>query len=430
MSTAEVNAVRDRIRFVVKSRGIVNSFERAGQVASRFGLTAARMEARLRRYADVVAEAGFRPSLPITARVLARNPRVAVGLQARGVELCVHGLIHNDLTRLPEAAQAGQIEEACEVFRHHCISFVGFRSPYLKHNAATLAAVEKAGFEYDSNLPFYWRPTQSLGDLSPREQDGLERGLRFYDPRSYPEERSLPRFVGGLVEIPVSLPDDEMLLDRMSLSSGRVGKVWVEMIQTALARGELLTLQLHPERLSILEGPLRDVLRIARTGGGAWLATLGEVAAWWKARTAVSLAVQTVGPGTHRVGADGGLRAGVSLVRPATGAVTAVQVPGTITCPRRPLVGVAPGAPASLRRRIRELGYFIDNSDTIDDPRDCAIRIESSAAAEDVGRLLDACDRPLLREGIWPLPYRAALAVTGDIDCLTLGDFLRRFWRG
>ena len=44
--------------------------------------------------------------------------------------------------------------------------------------------------------------------------------------------------------------------------------------------------------------------------------------------------------------------------------------------------------------------------------------------------LLRGLDHPLLMSRTWPRPYDAAMAVTGDIDCLTLGDFLRRFREG
>lgn len=416
-----------RVKFVVRSRGIANSAERMKQVASRFGLSAGRMERRLTRYADVVAEAGCRPSFPITARVLARNPQVAIGLLAKGVELCVHGLVHNDLSELPPETQEEQIEAACAVFRKHGVAFTGFRSPYLRYNAATLAAVEKAGFAYDSNLPFYWQPLHSLRALSAHQRDGLERGLRFYDPRTHPQERSLPRLVGNLAEIPVSLPDDEILLDRMSLSPERVAEVWVEMAEAALARGELLTLQLHPERLSLLEGALREVLRTVGREGACWLATLGEIAAWWRARVAGGLVVETATDGTHQVRTSGTVLGGLRLVVPATGSQTAVTVPGTVACPHRPLVGLDPEAAPDLRVKIREIGYFVDI--TVD-KRMYALYVESRTRPDDVERMLSVCDRPLLKEGIWPAPHTCAFAATGDIDCLTIGDFLRRLRGG
>jgi peptidoglycan/xylan/chitin deacetylase (PgdA/CDA1 family) len=238
-------------------------------------------------------------------------------LADHGVELCVHGLFHNDLSRLSAEEQARQIEQAVEIFKKHRIAFRGFRSPYLKYNEATLQSVQEMGFEYDSNMPFYWAPPDLEGRLGRLQADGLRRGLRFYNPARYPEQRSLPRFVGDIVEIPVSLPDDEILLDRMGMPLEAIGTVWQHMASMALERGDLLTLQLHPERVFLLEGSLRSVLTFAHSTGAFWIATLAEIARWWK---------------EHR------------------------QSGGT-----------------------------------------------------------------------WPEPYKAALAVTGDIDCLTLGDFIRRF---
>ena len=45
-------------------------------------------------------------------------------------------------------------------------------------------------------------------------------------------------------------------------------------------------------------------------------------------------------------------------------------------------------------------------------------------------RMIEAIRYPLVVQKTWPYPFRAAMAVTGDIDCLTLGDFLRRFREG
>ena len=183
----------NRLKFVLSSRGLKNTLDRTWQVATRFGVGAGRMETRLMAYRDLVAEYGGQPSLPITAAVMDRNPEVARRLTERGVELCVHGLIHTDMARLSAETQEEHIRKAVELFAEHRVDACGFRSPYLKCNADTLEAVEKLGFEYDSNLPFYWEPVDSLRGLSAQEADGLRRGLEFYKPVKYPLERSLPR---------------------------------------------------------------------------------------------------------------------------------------------------------------------------------------------------------------------------------------------
>ncbi len=400
---------------------------RALQVGERFGITAGRMEARLATYADIVTGHAASPSLPITAVVLGRNPHVARHLVDKGVELCVHGFVHNDLSKLPASVQRGQIERAIEIFRRHRIGFTGFRSPYLRYNEATLAAVEDAGFEYDSNLAFYWQPKDTLANLRGRGADGLRRGLRFYNPVSYPADRSLPRFSGRLVEIPVSLPDDEILLDRMGLPAPRIRLIWTEMAMMALVRGELLTIQLHPERILLLKDSLKAVLEFARSTGAFWIANMGEIARWWKHRTGVQVDVRSTGLDRFTVSAplQGGTR--LYVTTPRQGARHPLEQGSEIAAPRRPLIGIHPAAGPDLIHKVRDTGYLIEKSE---DAAAYPLYFDGRSPRDQIHGAIADVDHPLIADGLWPSPFKAALAVTGDIDCLTVGDFIRRFREG
>ena len=415
----------NRLGFVLSSRGLRNSFARAGQVASRFGITAARMDGRLQAFADALEQYGANPSLPITAAVLDRNPRVAKRLQERGVELCVHSFVHNDLSQLPAAEQARQIGRAIDLFNRHGISFRGFRSPYLKYNQATLKAVERAGFEYDSNLPFYWAPPEFAGKLTAGEQDGLRRGLDFYKPVEFPAERSVPRLIGGLVEIPVSLPDDEILLDRVGMDAARIGDVWLEMARMALKRGELFTVQLHPERLTILRDALCRTLDFARTSGDFWIATLAEISAWWKRRATVGLNLTSAGHDLYGIDLTGSAGQDLVLKVIEPGGQQRGLEPGqTVASGVRPVIGVGPGTSHDFRQYLRNEGYLFEITE---DKQDYAAFISHDIEVQTLERTLAGAGGPLIRLERWPRPFRAAMAITGDIDCLTLGDFLRRF---
>ncbi len=417
----------NRLRFVLSSRGLKNTVARTWQVATRFGMTADRMERRLLTYRDVVAEYGGHPSLPITATVMDRNPQVARKLVEGGVELCVHGLIHTDMARLPPEIQEEHIRRAVGLFAEHGIDARGFRSPYLKYNAATLEAVEKLGFEYDSNLPFYWEPAESLQGLSRQRADGLMRGLRFYNPVKYPSERSLPRYIGGIVEIPVSLPDDEILLDRMGLPIAQIGDVWTEMAGQALERGEMLIVQLHPERILHLEAALRRVLQFAHEGGAFWIASLWEIACWWAERVGAGVDLTPLGRGAYRARASGPAGLGLKVVEPLSGVGRALGPEEEVRSSCRPLVGISRKVSSALRRTIREMGYFYD----ITADRDSvSLYVDRDIEVAELEASIGRCPNPLLADTRWPGPFTAALAVTGDIDCLTLGDFLRRFKEG
>ncbi len=414
----------NRFKFVLGSRGLSNTIQRAWQVATRFGVTAGLMEHRLMSLAGTVMEYGAAPSLPITAVVLDRNPAVARRLMEKGVELPVHGLVHTDMALLTPAAQRRHIEQAAAIFEKHGIELRGFRSPYLRYNNATLEALEETGFTYDSNLAFYWEPARSLCDLSPEEADGLARGIKFYRPATRETDRSLPRFVGRLVEIPVSLPDDEILLDRMGLRADSIGNVWNEMAHMALERGELLTIQIHPERADILKGSLRRVLDVSRREGCFWVATLAEIDSWWRARTGLAVQVEESEEGGFVV--RNPVPSKMDLVGriPAQGVQEALPDGARIDCKRRPLIGLSPRTSDTLKLSIRDLGYFFEMSeDKSSYPLYFDVLTHRATAAYSIAN----CNHPLICDSLWPRPYRAAMAVTGDIDCLTLGDFVRRF---
>lgn len=414
----------NRFKFVLGSRGFVNAAERAWQVATRFGLTPGRSESRLRALAQIVMEYGAAPSLPITASVLDRNPEVARRLSVLGVELPIHGLVHTDMALLTDEAQRAHMEKAVAIFRKHGMEVSGFRSPYLRYNEATLRAVEAMGLSYDSNLAFYWEPAASLSNLSREESDGLARGLKFYRPVRRPEERSLPRFVGRLVEIPVSLPDDEILLDRMGMHPDKIGSVWNEMGCMALERRELLTVQLHPERAVILRNSLKKVLNLSRKENSFWVATLAEIDSWWRARTGVRLDLRA-GPGggfsVHNP-ASGTVRLLARI--PREGAEEAVNEGAVVDSDMKPVVGVSPSAPESLKLIIRDMGYFLEISE---DREMYPVYLDGLTHRATAVDLIENCGHPLICDTFWPSPFRAAMAITGDIDCLTLGDFLRRF---
>ncbi len=414
----------NRLKFVLGSRGLSNTLRRAWQVATRFGPTPARMERRLTALADIVMAYGAAPSLPITASVLDRNPGVARRLKERGVEVAMHGLVHTDMSLLPPEVQREHIVKAAGIFQRHGIDICGFRSPYLRYNEATLAAVEAIGLTYDSNLAFYWEPAASLSRLGPEEADGLARGLAFYRPTARTVDRSLPRFVGRLVEIPVSLPDDEILLDRMGLNPERIGNVWNEMGCMALERGELLTIQLHPERAVILRKSLEKVLGLARRENSFWVATLAEIDSWWRARTGLKVGLTAAPGGGFAVAGPTSGRVALLTRIPRQGVEEAVPEGGVVRSEKRPVVGVAPSAPEALKLSIRDLGYFFEISE---DRTAYPVYLDALTHWKTARDLIAGCGHPLVADSLWPAPYRAAMAVTGDIDCLTLGDFLRRF---
>jgi hypothetical protein len=263
-----------------------------------------------------------------------------------------------------------------------------------------------------------------------------KRAVAFYDPWLADERPSLPQLCEPIVEIPVSLPDDEMLIDRLGgAASGLVEQAWRAILTETYWRGELFTIQLHPERIALGgAGALTAVLSASRAlTPGVWIARLNEIAAWWRERTAAVITTRETEDGVWRLTVAGPagtviLARGVEVLGPAAPWAEGYQQVAGHTCAvraaRRPFVGASPGCPQAMLHFLRQQGYIVEvNCDarpyaTYLDRADFAPQDEYALM-----RQIQRSDEPLVRLGCWPNGARSAVAISGDIDALTLWDY-------
>lgn len=104
----------------------------------------------------------------------------------------------------------------------------GFRAPLLQHNIKILEALEKAGYLYDTSMPT-WEP------VHPRTM--RPHGIGTIYPLEF----------GGLIEIPVTLPQDHQLLHVLDLTPEELSKIWFEMASVIKELGGVCTLLVHPD---------------------------------------------------------------------------------------------------------------------------------------------------------------------------------------
>ena len=263
--------------FLLTSRGLVNLIPRAFTLLNRFDLTTEKIGRCLQAYVQVMEPFHVHPSLPITASALKRHPVLIRKLSEQGVEFAVHGYVHTDYTQLSLEEQEKHLEQATGIFRRCGIPFEGFRSPYLRWNEDTLKAVSKHGFLYDSNQVMLW-DVVDRDRFTQRQWDAYQKVIRLYSPKRASAVLVLPRFKHNFVEIPVSIPDDEALVDRLGIRDGRqIAEIWLKILHRSYERGELFTLQLHHERVPICRLALQSVLREARSlrAGGVDRAVAG-----------------------------------------------------------------------------------------------------------------------------------------------------------
>jgi hypothetical protein len=245
-----------------------------------------------------------------------------------------------------------------------------------------------------------------------------------------------PREVGGLVQIPVAVPDDEIMVDRLRLDEAVQATVWRAILDRTYARDELFTIQLHPERIFRSGYALDAILAEARRRTPRmWLATLDEIASWWLARRDVRLRVSCVSVDRYQVEVTGDPRAtviGSNLID--THAVAwwereqVIQAPRVeITSARKPVVGISSRTPAAVLEFLAEEGFVCELTA---DPNTVGAYVDVAGGWQETTLLeaLDDAPGPLVRLARWPDAARGAVAVTGDVDSITLQDFAARLY--
>jgi hypothetical protein len=167
---------------------------------------------------------------------------------------------------------------------------------------------------------------------------------------------------------------------------------------------------------------------------GVFIASLDELAAWWLRRSRFTLQVVRLGDRRYRIRLDAD--------DDATLLVRGIDVPGMswygrdetteqrdfeIESARAPLVGISPRSPAAVRRFLGEQGLPSEVSD-VSPNYGAYVDVASDWSEADVLATIDNAPGPLVRISRWPSNARSALAITGDIDALTLRDFISRSW--
>jgi hypothetical protein len=169
-----------------------------------------------------------------------------------------------------------------------------------------------------------------------------------------------------------------------------------------------------------------------------WIARLDEIAAWWRARAGATVQITDA--------SDGAFHVRVTGPKGTTVLARAADVDGptaawagryrrvladtfTVHASHRPFLGVSPDTSPRLVDFLRQQGYILEI-----DPeggRYAQYFDQAEFEPEQARPLLaqiERPDHPLLRLGRWPDGAHSALAVTGDIDALTLWDYGLRFF--
>jgi peptidoglycan/xylan/chitin deacetylase (PgdA/CDA1 family) len=428
------------IAFSIRTKGLHNFARRLWTVFARFGFSERRIRRALHAIIFTMRQYDGVPTFYIPAVVLRRHPRLMAEIAGAGAEIGIHAYIHIDYHELTKSEQLVDTKRAITVFRDVEMPFRGFRNPYLGWTDDSLAVYRATGFLYESNeavLHDVIEPTT----LAPHIHEGYAKSLALYQALPLTAYTLRPHIEDGLVRIPTSIPDDEMLYDRLRITShAQVGRIWSQVMRNVYAHGGVYALNLHPERGIVCREALRALPE------PVWMAHIEDIAAWWLARQSFRLEITPLEGERWHVQAHCDERARLMARHIALEMPSAVSsnrdillsehacVVRSFSCPA---IGLSPRTPAEVASFLREQGYPVVVE--ADDQRDYALLLDlpeglGSTRAEQVARRselvarIEALETPLIRFAIWPDGYHAALAISGDIDSITVQDFFLRIW--
>ena len=383
-------------QFLMTSRGVKNLLSRAYSLVQRFGLGPSKMESSLACWVRIARKYNLRATFPVTAIIVKRYPRVIKRLQAQGIEFALHGYTHIDYSVLSLAEQIVHFTKAIKVFNSYGIGFEGFRAPYTRWNNATMEAIQGLKIKWESSKTILWDILTPLMVPS-KGIKAYEKAVALYHSVNARDHPVLPDLSSGFVEIPLCLPDDEMLVDRLKLPVDKIKEIWKYILAQSYERGELFTLQLHPERLPLCKDVIEAVIRKAQTyRPKIWIASLNEIADWWKERAQFKAEIKDLGKGEYKVILNCSSRATILCKN--------------IECPSLQAV-----------KWIKDSyqWFKLETKEWI---------VKANMPPVIVNDTVDKTGESTSTIWFWRWPYgaRRCLSITGDVDALTLLDFLLR----
>lgn len=398
-------------QFLMTSRGVKNLLSRAYSLIQRFGLGPGKMESSLTCWAKIAHKYNIRATFPVTAIIVKRYPRVIKRLQAQGIEFALHGFTHIDYSVLSLAEQITHFNKAIKVFNFYGIDFDGFRAPYTRWNHWTMEAIQELKIKWESSKTMLWDIFFTPLNVQSKGIKAYEKAVALYnsvDVRTHPvlPDLSYGEVQPQFVEIPLCLPDDEMLVDRLKLPLAKIKEIWEYILAQSYERGELFTLQLHPERLPLCKSVIEQVIRKAQSYyPKVWIASLNEIAEWWNEKAQFRAEVKDLGRG--------------STSNSEYKIIFNCSARATILCKNIE----CPSLQAEKRFNLKW-----NNSYQWVKPGTNEVIVKANIPPVIVKDTVDKTDEstPTIWFWRWPNGARSCLSITGDVDSLTLVDFLLR----
>lgn len=219
---------------------------------------------RMEAMAEMEEKHGFRSAFNLPLAQYPIDWKLVERLCERGFEFGAHGLSHDGRLFRSEKDFLELAPKLERLARERGLR--GFRAPSTLRRAEWIAALD---FDFDS----------SFADTDP------------YEPQPGGTCSIFPFHLADMVELPYTLPQDHTLIH---LLRRRPLPVWSAKVRWIASMGAMVLALTHPDYCAV-QPYLQDyeeLLELLSAIPSAWRALPGEVAAWWRRRSQLSLSIE------------------------------------------------------------------------------------------------------------------------------------------
>lgn len=406
-------------------------------ILSMYGISSKSTILKIVRFKRLTSKYNYTPTIFVTGDLIKKNRKQFKALFAKGVQLGLHGYHHIDHAQLPKKYQLKYFRKAIREFKHNELVLSGFRSPYLRFNKETEISVYDAGLQWTSNTVIFYCDEKKLNKY--KKYYNISQLINnFYTKAENEYRKAIPHFKGKLLEIPVTLPDDEILIDRKRIfDSDILSKIWINMIEKSYKQEELINLVFHPERFDIYSNPLENILLFATKKKDIWLAPLDHIAKWWIEKEKIIPYFKSISNTTKKICLEGSERITIHLNHPdgTKSILKDKDSEGNYIVKTKKIPAIH--TPTNNEKRsacvkwLKNEGFLLINNFN---PDDCAISLDKiddghgQISPTEIKEKLKQAKGPILQYSRWPNNYKSALAITMDLDGLNLLDFIKRIY--
>lgn len=427
------------LQHVVRTKGVLHSFERSAQIILRYTFGKKRFARMMAELDSEFKSPPIRVTFCVTASLLEDHLPFLKSFSGKGHEFAAHGYFHTNMRNKSVGEQLAMLTKSYASFEKYGIGVSGFRCPYLSYCGQTMKALSKSPYHWTSNNLIFWEDGEGVAG-----KDTFREKIRhIYSTASSEKTLSVPKMSGRIVDIPITAPDDEMLLERYRVRNPvRIRETWTRIFRKVHERGELFHLLFHPERFSLVSSPINALIKEAmKTAPPVWFTTLDEIARWWAKKKDMSwyykhdsngnagMSIKAP-PGSFMLmkseKGDSGFYKNYRKAEPASVDANAFYFKS-----KRPschTISVSDGSSPLLGEFLRSEGFLVqtEGSSTGDS---LVIGDYADFKEEDKLPLLEKIDNsphPLIRIWRWPEGRRSAFVISSDVDSIIISDFFKR----